>query len=973
MKRFFRNLKTLAMVAMVGVASLAVSCSQPYDDTQIKADIADLQTRVEALEVGLKNQLQTVKDLIDAEVAELNGAIGDAMDAIEAVEAKIAILDYEQNADGSWTLTTKGGEEIVVYPQYQENNEGLLTVVKEGNTYYWAQIVDGQAVVLVDADGNKYAAHHATVVPEVEHPECEYVEPQVVKEDEGGYKVSFDGGKTWYPLGGGNVTVEASCLFEDVYISEDGKTLSLTINGGQTFTTTLPEEFAFSVKSGKQFFTAGESKEVSLELQAVQDCEVIAKPEGWKASVNGKKLTVVAPAEGGDESGVIKVLAITNDNRAAFGKLIVSAGAGYSISVQTVDDPVEGEMKMVVVENYLHGMVDMGFEGAYDLFTPLFFGIMPKSEFSVDAIVNGGLGSMWGGGSYPYYAYQMGQDMYVEGEQTHLEVKVPFDYFWCDQWQEEYFEIVSGEEYILWVTAYERGATMFDPATINADDIVYVEYCEKFVDVKVTSTTAFDIQLDVKVAGYDGFYVLGNEASRMMSWDEEDFPYWQMGYYELPYYEENFSGSIFELMDPEYGQAGSGTPGSEYWLVIIPAIEGKSPADYTVEDCIVINDGSLKTKDIEAGGSITPTITVNTDGITFSEIPVTINAEGASVVYYHYIRAARWEDESYKDFTPDQLAKYLVSDGYITTDLPQSFKGTAFEQGETVRFAALALDADGKRGDITIVEATTKVFALDENIKVEVGTVTSDGGYIVVPVSAPGVDVDYYKYEIADLENGPNYWNNTLGGTPEKIATTLAVRGYGKKVTLDKLVDGCLKINADFSTYNIAVIAVDKSGNAGPATLIENYRHDMAGDILLVGDEGYEVGKPNVTLRYTVINENYDEYEIWADVEPQDGATVIISKMDESFEGTYSTPWALVKYFAARIYPVGADWQLYNYSAEVKENTSVCFYGNIDGTEVTTVWDTQYLYYTWYTVEDGVNIYREPVKINFYDYVKGVE
>ena len=120
MKRFFRNLKTLAMVAMVGVASLAVSCSQPYDDTQIKADIADLQTRVEALEVGLKNQLQTVKDLIDAEVAELNGAIGDAMDAIEAVEAKIAILDYEQNADGSWTLTTKGGEEIVVYPQYQE-------------------------------------------------------------------------------------------------------------------------------------------------------------------------------------------------------------------------------------------------------------------------------------------------------------------------------------------------------------------------------------------------------------------------------------------------------------------------------------------------------------------------------------------------------------------------------------------------------------------------------------------------------------------------------------------------------------------------------------------------------------------------------------------------------------------------------------------------------------------------------------
>ena len=968
MKRFFRNLKTLAMVAMVGVASLAVSCSQPYDDTQIKADIADLQTRVEALEVGLKNQLQTVKDLIDAEVAELNGAIGDAMDAIEAVEAKIAILDYEQNADGSWTLTTKGGEEIVVYPQYQENNDGLLTVVQEGNTYYWAQIVNGQPVVLVDADGNKYAAHHATVVPEVEFPECEYVEPQVVKEDEGGYKVSFDGGKTWYPLGGGNVTVEASCLFEDVYISEDGKTLSLTINGGQTFTTTLPEEFAFSVKSGKQFFTAGESKEVSLELQAVQDCEVIAKPEGWKASVNGKKLTIVAPAEGGDESGVIKVLAITNDNRAAFGKLNVATGAGYSISVETVDDPIDGLVKQVVVRNASHYQLELEYEGTFELFTSLRYGVVPASEFSPEAIVEGV--TNW---TFPYMTYDtdMYGPNYYDPEMPEMKLTHLFDYFWCDADWEEPIGFVTGEEYVFWVMPYDMNYNT-GQRTYRPEDIVYVEYCEKFVDVKVTSTTAFDIQLDVKVAGYDGYYVLGNEASRMMYWDEDDFPYWQKGYHELPYYEENFSGSIFELMDPEYGQAGSGTPGSEYWLVIIPAIEGKSPAEYTVEDCIVINDGSLKTKDIETGGAITPTITVNTDGITFEAIPVTINAEGASVVYYDYIRIARWENPNF-DKTPDGLAAYLVSDGYITTNLPQSYNGSGFEQGETVRFAAFALDADGKRGDITIVEATTKVFALDENIKVEVGTVTSEGKYIVVPVSAPGVDVAYYEYATADMEMGPGYWNNTLGGTPEKIGTTLAITGNGYKVTLDKLVDGCLNIEAGFSTYNIAVIAVDKSGNAGPATLIENYRHDMPGEILLVGDEGYEVGKPNVTLRYTVINEKYDEYEIWADVEPQDGATVIISKMDEDYEATYSTPWALVKYFVTSIKPVGSSWQLYGYSAEAKENTSVCLFGSIDGDERTTVWDTTCLYYTWYTVEDGVNIYREPVKINLYDYVKGVE
>ena len=149
MKRFFRNLKTLAMCAVVGVATLAVSCSQPYDDTQIKADIEDLKTRVEALEIKLGNEVKALKDLIDAKVAELN-------DAIDAVEDKIAILDYTANEDGSYTLTTKDGEEITIYPQFTENNEGLLTVqADERGNYYWAQIIDGNAVAITDAAGNK--------------------------------------------------------------------------------------------------------------------------------------------------------------------------------------------------------------------------------------------------------------------------------------------------------------------------------------------------------------------------------------------------------------------------------------------------------------------------------------------------------------------------------------------------------------------------------------------------------------------------------------------------------------------------------------------------------------------------------------------------------------------------------------------------------------------------------------------------
>ncbi len=959
MKRFFRNLKTLAMVAMVGVASLAASCSQPYDDTQIKADIADLQTRVEALEVGLKNQLQTVKDLIDAEVAELNGAIGDAMDAIEAVEAKIAILDYEQNADGSWTLTTKGGEEIVVYPQYQENNEGLLTVVKEGNTYYWAQIVDGQAVVLVDADGNRYAAHHATVVPEVEHPECEYVEPQVVKEEEGGYKVSFDGGKTWYPLGGGDVTVEASCLFEDVYISEDGKTLSLTINGGQTFTTTLPEEFAFSVKSGKQFFTAGESKEVSLELQAVQDCEVIAKPEGWKASVNGKKLTIVAPAEGGDESGVVKVLAITNDNRAAFGKLNVSTGAGYSISVETVDDPVEGEMKMVVVENYLHGMVDMGFEGSYDLFTPLFFGIMPKSEFSVDAIVNGGIGSMWGA-TYPYYAYQMERNMYVEGEQTSLEMKVPFDYFWCDQWQEEYFEIVAGEEYILWVTAYEPGANYMAPATINADDIVYIEYCEKSVDFKVVNTSAFDININVAALGYDKYLVYLNELQYAEYWEDELFAYWQKYGEDFGFErtDKTFSGSLFDFGYNEngYSEKLTGLPNKEYLLLILPLEDGKQPAEYTVDD---VQDYILKTGNVEAGGSITPTITAAEIG--YSNVKAQFEAEGAKLLYYNYYRAAKWlnDTDNMETWTPEQHLTALIDNGYVAAKSTATLNCSG-NVGENFHFAAVAVDANGKYGDVVVVDFTAKTVEFSDVISVtatyELSNANKD---VTLTFASTGNEAVKYRYAVISNEST---WNNAYGGTVEDAALYMITSGqnyYYKDTTNTVVTQTGLSYG---SKYRVVVIAYDAEGNISHPYGIE-FTPEMAGEILLIGDEGYEEGKPTIvfeSLECTYENELYPAYNYYTlkgKITPGEGAVATyIHEMDEESEGAYASAWSFIQYM---IQQVG---QYYNTTTEVLEEGVYTF---VDDSFIN---NTTCLYVSWKTVKDGVEYYHECEKIYLRDF-----
>ena len=211
MKRFFRNLKTLAMVAVVGFSTLAVSC---YDDTELREgiqqnteDLAALTARVEALEIKLGNEVNALKALIADEIAKVN-------DAIEAVEDKIVIADAEKNADGEWILTLANGETVTVFPKYQENHNGLLTVVKENGVYYWAQIVDGAPVKLTDANGNAYMFHHATVVPEIEIPEG-HAAPEVRVNEAGFTEVSFDGGLTWHQMGGGDTG-----LFESVIATE---------------------------------------------------------------------------------------------------------------------------------------------------------------------------------------------------------------------------------------------------------------------------------------------------------------------------------------------------------------------------------------------------------------------------------------------------------------------------------------------------------------------------------------------------------------------------------------------------------------------------------------------------------------------------------------------------------------------------------------------------------------------------------
>ncbi len=948
MKRFFRNLKTLAVVAMVGVASLAVSCSEAYDDSQIKADIEELKTRVEALEIKLGNEITALKALIDEKVADLN-------DAIDAVEGKIAILDYEANEDGSWTLTTKDGEDITIYPQYQENNEGLLTVIEEGGVYYWAQIVNGQAAYLTDRDGNKYVAHHATVMPEI--PEG-HAEPQVRQDENGHNEVSFDGGINWYKMGGGDIG-----LFQSVTVSEDGQSLTFVLNNGDTFTTTLPEEFKVSIKSGKLFLKAEESRTVDMELQAIKDCEVLAKPEGWKATIDGKKLTIVAPAKGvGEESGVVKVLAVTGEGKVAFAKLYVSAGAGYFVEIKEVeqevydpeaDDVVMKPVLSVVVTNQLINEID-DYGMIYRVVPSLYVGFMPAEEYSAEGVVDGLANYM-----YPYNTIQTEQVLLEEGQNESVQV-FPIEYLYLSPYGEP-LAIEAGVEYVAWVSPYEAGATYWDPNVLYPEDFVYTTYVERWAEVEVVKTTAFDITIDVTVAGYDKYIVYLNELEYAEYWEQELFEYWQKYGYDFGFErtEKKFSGSLFEFGYDVNGWSDmlEGLPNRDYLLLVLPLVDGKAPADYTVDD---VKDYILSTSALQAGGEVKTTITAAEIG--YNNVKGQFDAEGATVVYYNYYRQAAWTDEM-ASWTDDAWAKALSTGGYVKKSTSFTYNLSGINQGETIRFAAVAVDANGKYGPVAVETFVSNKLEFSDAIAVTASyEYENNGKDIKVTFSTTKGEAVKYRYNF--ITNSYS-WDSTYGGSFEEAGRTIATTNqtyYYKETTENTASNTGMSYG---STYWFVVIAYDAEGNVSHPYGFE-FTPSMPGEIVYADEAGWETGKPAIELVSCTLDEEstsnpaWNTYTVKIKVTPGEGAVeTYFMRMDEEYEDSYSTEWALLQYCVSHYYPsYPTTYVSYGYTQKVTEATE---YEVISG----SIYNTLHFYMTWSTVgEDGKTYWHECWKLN---------
>ena len=800
-------LSTLVLTAMV-----AVSCTEPYDDTQIRQEIADLYEKVSKLEEKLNSEVAALKALIDE---------------------KTVVASATKNNDGSWEILLTSGEKITVYPQYQpepqapEVNNGCVTVIKDGDVYYWAQIVDGKAVAITDAAGNKIpVAHSAT-------PEFR-VNPAT-----GDVELSVDGGHTWVVVEKAEQeeTPEPTCIFIGVVDGESS--VDFTLANGEVISVPKAETIDFGVQAGKTFVTPGQSVDVALKAENIDDLTVIAKPEGWKTSISGKTLTVVAPAQEkldageAELEGLVKIHAAGGDGKCMVGKLMVSASTA-SVLLEVVGENVT-----------LYNNTGLRWSGVS-------YGIATYEEFNAEAIAKAK-------NNYELMAYEL------YDTQATVSVKQMYNEMIAQVYDPaSYVDVPTGTSYVIWALA---GSDAWDHV-YSADEVVYTVYTPAFLNVESTAVTFNSVEISAVGGGYAGYIVgvvaaASAEEAKMQI--ENSFGNWQMGWgmFGAELKELNYKGDILGFGDAYYPAV---YPNTTYVVYILPLVDGKAESEYLVSD---LKTYSFSTPNIEAGGSAT--LAFEALETTYSNIEVAIKGSENTTMIYSVFATAD-EFAAYK--TDEELIQYVIEYNSAYNMMAIGKESTAYisslKPGDAATVLAFAVDTEGKYSKLYKQEFKTNTLAYNA-MKVNVDAAASTVGVnnASIKVSTEGGTPVSYRYIAVDT-TGYSWKDEATTETQLALDSNWNV----KTIAVADVVDGYINLD-DLTTnnqYAFGIVAIDAEGNPSHATFHYFTPSLPEYPIIRSTNEAYAAMVPTVES-VVAWNSDYGAFDVTVTVTPAAGTT----------------------------------------------------------------------------------------------------
>ena len=838
--------KTFRSILAGALALLAVSC---YDDSGLRKDIQNLDDRVTAIENVLNAEVNGINDLatrlaaaeqalttanttvselvaqldavdgkVDGKVADFEAAIATLTaadktldDKIVAAIAKIAVVNVEEK-DGNVVLTLADNTTVALSkPLANVDNANLVTITDDN---MWA---------VVNADGTVTSLD----IP-VGHPDVS-VEFQVSSTGELQYSVN---GGEWEDTGVSTSDISGQkYVINDVILYDEEKCVVITIGDVEY---TLPlysiDSSVITIKSGKTYFSYGEEKTVDIVLSEISSMYVMSKPDGWKAKLSGKKLTVTAPLEanvlsGASEAdGEVLLHCTTAEGKCKIASLAVATTPGFSLTVSK-----DGTIKIVNPE--VTTISNMA--GSYTDFNDAYIGLAPVAAFEANPVeyvanIQDNYDDKWIYiANWKMNSAEMDEEwnmIYTIGgayepgkyEVDVIETTVPQMYA---DWT--YGQEIPAEPFVVWA------CPMDDKGAPRTSDIVFGYY---YPSIKATITagavSTSDVELSVNVVSADHYYVglvteeqlYGFPIDDYMQMQEGPFGYFQMALqYGMPDYAfqqmgTEFGGDFGEEM-PEaltasmlnYGQPLM--PNTKFYVWVFPVVDGLDLADYTYEDNLKPYIYEFQTENLQPGGSAV--VVFGDTNVTFTSMSVELAAEGATMIYYNY-----FTPDQYNAFEDDaSMSAALLANGYVFGGgAGSAVNRNDIAPGVEYYLVSLAVDAEGKYGDLTTKLYTAPAITFSETFKATFGEAKSavyySGYKYDFPIAVEGGEAAKYYYVWSETE----YTDEQLANLPLTYNYDYSFRST-TNVSAGQLAGQYANAS---STYYLAVVVESTTGELSP-------------------------------------------------------------------------------------------------------------------------------------------------------------
>lgn len=722
---FFARTGRAIAAAVIALAPVALSCSPDELTGDLEDRVNDLENRVTELESQMEEQIETLQGLAGG------------------ITVVSCTLDEET---GIYTVAFSDGKVIEVANAGEGSS--IIGVTEQDGKYYWT--IGGE--LMTDAG----------------EPVPVSVTPGIrVNPETNMWEVSPDG-ETW--LSTKITATEGASIFAKVEDDEDF--VYFTLADGSSLKVAKEKDFICEPLSGKQYFNAGETKTLKLNLSNVEKTTV-TKPEGWKASVSGDVLSITAPAadnQYAELEGKVTVLAVSASKEFTMSDVLVEVGnLPHTITIDAAQNVT------ITIEADFSADYENGWTGAY------YAGVSKLSEFSPEAIVESLNANDRKQAHYEPLSTTIAELLGSEPENTSYVV-------WC-------------------IDEYDYG--------LNPDDMIFETLVNVEVNFEVSDLTFEDAHIEVSVKGADSYYAtVISKAEYNIQTVLENLAFGDA--YEV------LSGNYSGLLS-EYGMVSGWmgdmpneiNPGTTYVALAVPILTGVS--EYTEEDVYV---QEIEIPAIAFGGSMTAAVGEVTADYTSVEAEISAS-DGTYKVFANYI-----SEENLGQYADDDaLLAFLTSaSGIESADLPYTYSKTGLTSGAKGYIMAVAVDRAGKAGTIARQAANTAELVFSD---VALTLKVAETGIMDATISVSGEGIASYRYfNLTPAQSSMYPYGGPSGVDLEGIENMLAINEYYaiKKAEAADITAGLeLTDLTPNTTYHLYIVGVDASGNPTRMAEIDYY------------------------------------------------------------------------------------------------------------------------------------------------------